>query len=103
MGRGRNPKNGSTSSEDGEMREEDLEAEEEEGFTDNMVASVSVLVGLEVGWNEIAEDEVRFTSSSGMLALVDSLGFMFSQEMDTRRSGCEQRENRFSQVDIDVI
>ena len=86
--------------------QENLEAEEgeeEEGFTDNMVASVSVLVGLEVGWNEIAEDEVRFTSSSGMLALVDSLGFMFSQEMDTRRAGCERRENRFSQVDIDVI
>ena len=80
--------------------EEDLEAagdNVEEGFTDNMLASVSVLVGLEVGWNEIAEDEVRFTSGSGLLALVDSLGFMFSEEADMR-TACHRRENKFTQV-----
>ena len=80
--------------------DEDLEAagdNVEEGFTDNMLASVSVLVGLEVGWNEIAEDEVRFTSSSGLLALVDSLGFMFSEEA-AMRAACHRRENKFTQV-----
>ena len=83
--------------------EEDTEvSEEKEAFTDNMVASVSVLVGLEVGWNEITEEEVRFTSSSGVLALVDNLGFMFSQEME-RRTVCDRRENKFSHVSSVVL
>ena len=79
--------------------EEDPDSEDKAAFfTDNMLASVSVLLGLEVGWNEITEEEVRFTSSSGVLALVDNLGFMFSQEVEMNETGCQRRESKFTQV-----
>ena len=33
--------------------------EESRGFTENMLSTMSVIVGLEVGWNEINEEDTR--------------------------------------------
>ena len=84
--------------------DEDTDDEDEdkvEEFTENMLASVSVFIGLEVGWNEIQEEEVRYRSSSLMLAMVDTLGFMFSEEVARKRS-CEREENKFSQDNLEL-
>ena len=41
--------------------------EESRGFTENMLSTMSVIVGLEVGWNEINEEDTRLE----MLELVE--------------------------------
>ena len=41
--------------------------EESRGFTENMLNTMSVIVGLEVGWNEINEEDTRLE----MLELVE--------------------------------
>ena len=65
-------------------------------FTDNVLDSVSILLGLEVGWNEIHEEEVRFETSSEMLNIVDNLGFILKEKIE--RKECENHDFRFYQV-----
>ena len=66
-------------------------------FTKNMLESVSILSGLEVGWNEIQEEGTRFQTSSNMLTIIDDLGFSFSEKIDTK--DCEDHDFKFRQVD----
>ena len=78
--------------------EDDREGAKE--FTDNLLHSSSLLLDLEVGWNEIQDDEVRFRTSGDILRLVDEIGFMFSQERDDE---CEDLEDTFKHTNIELI
>ena len=83
---------------------EDEDDEDALDFTDNLVSSMSVLAGLEVGWNEIPEQE-RFESSSDMLTFVDSLGFQLSQERGarSRSRGCGGQEDSFEAAHLGLV
>ena len=84
--------------------DDDDDDEDALDFTDNLVSSMSVLAGLEVGWNEIPEQE-RFESSSDMLTFVDSLGFQLSQERGarSRSRGCGGQEDSFEAAHLGLV
>ena len=77
-------------------RDHEPKNDDKGNFTENMLDSVSILLGLEVGWNEIQEEETRFETSSKLLTTIDDLGFSFSEKIN--RKACENYDIKFSQV-----
>ena len=71
-------------------------------FADNLLSSTSVMVGLEVGWNEIQNDEVRHRSASDMLRFIDELGYMFGQEK-LNGGECSTIDDTFSHDNLEMI
>ena len=61
-----------------------------------MLDSVSILFGLEVGWNEIQEEGTRFETSSRLLTTIDNLGLSFREEING--NVCQNHNFKFSKV-----
>ena len=77
--------------------------EETSEFVTNMLAATSNVIELQVGWNEIAEEDIRYQSSSSILTLIDILGYQHIQERQSRRSQCSQEDEILKSDNIQLI
>ena len=85
-----------------DKRQDETSPEDGFEFTDNLLSSTSILVGLEVGWNEIQNDEVRYQSASDMLGFIDEVGYMFGQEKQYDGE-CYTVDDTFSHDNLEMI
>ena len=79
-----------------DKRDHEPKDDDKGNFTENMLDSVSILLGLTVGWNEIQEEETRFETSSKLLTTIDDLGFSFCKKIN--RKACKNHDIKFSKV-----
>ena len=76
------------------------DSQEGEEFVSNMLAATSDVVQLQVGWNEIPDESLRFHTSSSLLSFIDILGYQHVQEKRRRSSQCWQDQEVFTSDNI---
>ena len=69
-------------------------------FAKNMLAATSDVIQLQVGWNEIPDENLRFQTSSSVLSFIDVLGYQHVKEKHSRSSQCWVEEEVFTSENI---
>ena len=69
-------------------------------FATNMLAATSDVIQLQVGWNEIPDENLRYRSSSSVLSFIDNLGYQHVGEKHSRSAQCWQEEEVLTSENI---
>ena len=73
-----------------------------EGFASNMLAATSDVIDLQVGWNEIPDENLRYQTSSSVLTFIDVLGYQHLQEQRVGRSQCVGEDGMLQSENIQL-
>ena len=77
--------------------------ENRKSFTNNLVSSISIIMNLECGWNEIHAEKLRYQTSSDLLVFIDSVGFILGKYLQTSKSNCEENLLDFAADHVSLL
>ena len=69
-------------------------------FVRNMLTATSDVTQLQVGWNEIPDENLRFQTSSSVLSFIDIIGYQHVQEKQSRSSQCLEEDEVLTSENI---